>query len=365
MSDEEVVYRRSQAETFGCPHRYDQIYNKGADDTGDEAQRGRAFHACAWVYVERLTQAQVTSDAAIADDAFNGGIQVTGCPDHLMEEVHGLFYRFAERFELNLQAILVAERLIRGAGRQFTPDLVYVHPGELEILDWKTYYRTLTEAQARKELQLKWYLVEAKKVWPGFDRYRFTHEFVRLHTSTSLVFTADEVDAFEGQVQASIDAIEEAKRTGEYPAIPGSHCGLCRVVCPLVDDPKRLPVRFVSSDQAKAGAGEMLALRQRSNALRQSLDSYCQEHGPVVVEGQEFLHVSGVTSKWSAADVVEFLEGRAVSVERLRIGRGGLGEYGRQSAHPTVKKWLAQYVIEEATSKFVNRKRGEADEDGG
>lgn len=360
MGDEEEVYRRSQAETFGCPWRYKAIYKDGMDDSGDETQRGRAFHACAWVYVVRLTAAQTTSDAVLAEESFSGGLQVTGCPDHLIDEVHTLFFRFARRFELNLEAILAAERLIQGAGRQFRPDLVYAHPGELEIKDWKTYYRTLSEAAARKELQVKWYLVQAKKEWPGFERYRFTFEFVRLNTSTSLVFTPEEVDAFEPQVQGSIDAIKEADRTGDYPAIPGSHCGLCRVVCPLVDDPRRLPVRFISGDQAEAGAGEMMALRQRLNALRHSLESYCQEHGPIVVQGQEFVHVDGVESKWSAADLVAFLQGREVSVETLMIGRGGLGHYGLKRTHPALKQWLLENVREKATSKFVSRKAGEA-----
>lgn len=363
MRDPDQPYRRSEAETFGCPHRYDAIYNRGADDTGDESKRGRVFHDCAWIYATRLASLNVSSDYEESQAAFAKGVEMGGCPDQLIHEVEQLFFRWAERFELDLQAFLVAEQLQRHGNRIFRPDLVYARPQELEITDLKTYYRGLTEAQALKELQLRWYLVEAKKVWPGFPRYRFTYDFVRLHYTVSLVFTPDEVDEFEPGVQASIDAIARAQRTGEYPAIPGSHCGLCRVVCPIVDDPARLPVRFTAPEHAQQGAGELLALGQRVKALRAALGSYCQEHGRIVVGGQEFSHYQETHRKWPAAEVIDFLRERGAAVETLRIGKSGLGEHGKKRAHLAVRDWLEKHEQTEQRWKFRTKKAGELGED--
>ena len=71
---------------------------------------------------------------------------------------------------------------ISGGGAAFTtrqPEKFFAGQ-ELEIVDWKTYYKGLSKAQAAKELQLRWYLLTAIKVWPGFPSYRFTFDFVRL-----------------------------------------------------------------------------------------------------------------------------------------------------------------------------------------
>jgi len=297
--------RRSAVEAFGCPYRYEQIHLKNVDDTGDEALRGRAFHSAAWIYILRLAAKQVPADHDEAMFALRNGFKITGCPDHLVAHVEALFNRFAARFELDLDAFFAAEQIEKRGRRTFRPDLVYIRPGEVEIKDFKTYYKGLTEQQARQELQLRWYLVEALHAWPGFQRYRFTFVFVRLGYEVSLVFTPEEIEAMEPGVQGAIDAVVEAEATGQFPALPGSHCSLCRISCPVVDAPERTPIRITSEAQALDLFGQLLALDQRRKTIRKTLADFVKVHGPVALRGQIAQHVPMDSQRFPLDAVVE------------------------------------------------------------
>jgi hypothetical protein len=297
--------RRSAVEAYGCPFRYQQIHLNNVDDTGDESLRGRAFHAAAWIYVLRLAAKQATADHEEAQLALREGIRTIGCPDPLIAPVTKLWDRFVGRFELDLDAFLQAEEIVKRGRRTFRPDLVYARPGELEIKDWKTYYKGLTETQARAELQPQWYLVEAKQAWPGFARYRFTYVFVRLGYEVSIVFTPEEIDAMEAGVQGSIDAVVEAEAQGIFPALPGSHCTLCRINCPVVDDPARTPIRVTTEAEALDVFGQVLALEQRRKTLVKALGAYVKVEGPLALRGQIYQHVPTDSRRFPMDAVVE------------------------------------------------------------
>lgn len=302
--------RRSAVEAFGCPYRYEQIHLKGVDDTGDESIRGRAFHAAAWIYILRLAAKQTPADHEEAQLALRKGIAITGLPDHLVTHVEKLFNRWAAHFELDLPAFFQAEDLVRRGRRTFRPDLVYVRPGELEIKDFKTYYKGLTEAQAREELQPRWYLVEALQVWPGFDRYRFTFVFVRLGYEVSIVFTPDEIQAMEAGVQGAIDAVVDAEASGTFPALPGSHCGLCRLACPVVDNPARTPIRVLDQAQALDIMGQILAGEQRLKTLKKTLAAYVKVEGPIALRGEVYQHTPRDTMRFPLDQVIDLVPER-------------------------------------------------------
>jgi hypothetical protein len=300
--------RRSALESYdGCPHRYDQLHNKGVEDRGDESQRGVAFHEAAFRYIDRLVQQRTPADAEEAELAFKDGISNTQLPAHIVDEVARIWQRFAEYFELDLDAYMSAEEVLESDRFTWVPDLVYVRPSGVEIKDWKTYYKGLTETQARKEFQLKFYLLQAIDTWPGFPFYSFTFNFVRLGYEVTVKLTAEEIEKFRPEVEAIIQSLEEAERTQSWPAIPGSHCTLCRLVCPIVDNPARLPIRFTNAVDAKTAAGEVLALEQRLKVLKKALSGWCNQEGPMVVKGQEFAHSASVTVSYPAGALVDKL----------------------------------------------------------
>lgn len=104
--------RRSALESYdGCPYRYNQLYNLGIEDRGDESQRGIAFHEAAFRYIARLMAKRLTADAAEARAAFIEGVALTQLPAHIVHEVARIWERFAEYFELDLDAYMAAEEM--------------------------------------------------------------------------------------------------------------------------------------------------------------------------------------------------------------------------------------------------------------
>lgn len=300
--------RRSALESYdGCPYRYNQLYNLGIEDRGDESQRGIAFHEAAFRYIARLVKRRLVADADEARAAFIEGVALTQLPAHIVHEVARIWERFAEYFELDLDAYMAAEEQQEDERFTWIPDLVYVRPRGVEIKDWKTYYKGLTDVQARKEFQLKFYLVRAMDIWPGFPTYTFTFNFVRIGYEVSVSLTPDAIEKFRPEVESILVSLEAAEKTQSWPAIPGSHCTLCRLKCPIVDNPARLPARFTNGQDAADAAGEILALEQRLKALKKALAGWCNQEGPVTVKGQLFSHRSNELRGYAAGTVVDLL----------------------------------------------------------
>jgi hypothetical protein len=356
--------RRSAVEAFGCPYRYDMLVNQGVDDTGDEAIRGRAFHACFLVYVLLLVAKGVTSDHDLALEAFPKGVAVTGLPDHLIAEVSDLFFDWAEGFELDVNAFLLAEDLLRRGRRRFQPDLVYAYPWALEVRDAKTYYRGLSEAQARRELQPRWYVVEAKRHWPNFPAYWFTFMFVRIGQTLTLKYTPDEVDALEPGVQAAIDAVRAADEKGEYPPMPGSHCTLCRLACPVVDDPRRMPIRLRTKEEAIQNGGLILTLEQRLKAARKAQKGWCEANGPVDVRGEVFTFRSSESVLVPADLAIDAIEAAYPRPEQLLVSMSAVKRVDPMRIARENRR-LLEAAVRSQRWRFSHAKAGETDGDGG
>lgn len=357
--------RRSALEAFdGCPWRYDQVYNQGAVDQGDESHRGIVFHAAADAYIQRLAANQVPADHEDAVDGFKAAVAALRCPTHLIDEVDRLFFRWAEGFELDLGAYFAAEE--RQAHRGFTwrPDLVYIRPQGVEIRDWKTYYRGLTDAQAGKEFQARFYLTQAVDIWPGFPTYTFVFVFVRLNYEVRVTVTADQVDAWRPQVDAILAGIQEGQATGSWPAIPGSHCTLCRLACPIVDNPARLPVRLTTRADAEAAAGQILALENRLKALKKSLKGYCSTEGPLVLNGQEFAHFQGKSTWFMLGQVYNVTQRFGLTLAGATISRRSLKPVFDTLKAEGLKAIQAEFdeaEMSKPTWSFRHRKAGEPD----
>jgi hypothetical protein len=356
--------RRSALEAFdGCPWRYHQIYNLGAEDKGDEANRGIAFHEIAFRYIDRLAKARTPMDAEELSLAISEGIALSNCPTALLDEVTELAGRWGSSFELDLDAYLTAEQ--RQESERFTwiPDLVYVRPTHVEILDWKTFYRGFTDAQARKEFQARFYLLQALEIWPGFPEYWFTFVFVRLNYRVTIKVTPDEIETWRPQVEGILAGLEAAERSGEWPAIPGSHCGLCRLACPIVDNPARLPVRLVSVEERDKAAGEILAGEQRLKALKKALAAYVGKEGPFVLNGQAFSQTETATVTYPANDTLDALKTAGADVSGITVSKTGIGKVLKTLA-ADAQAVLAKLAVTKTGWRFGHKKAGADLDDG-
>lgn len=333
------------------------------EDRGDESQRGIAFHEIAFRYIDRLAKAGLQTDAEEAALAFQEGIALTQLAPSLLKDVTGLWQRFSANFQLDVNAYLTAEE--RQETERFTwiPDLVYIYPDRVKVLDWKTFYKGLTPDQARAEFQLKFYLLQALDIWPNFDRYEFVFVFVRMGYEVSIVLRPADIELIRPEVESIVLALDEAERTGNYPAIQGNHCGLCRLKCPLADNPLKLPVRFQNVDQAQQAFGRVLTLEQELKALKKSLGAWCKVEGPLIYNGQEYIHLANVLQRYPALELIDFLRERGTPDELIRlitVSKSALGDWAHpKKSSPAVLELLQE--IEQASTRwaFRHRKAGE------
>ncbi|MGE0446738.1 MAG: PD-(D/E)XK nuclease family protein [Vicinamibacterales bacterium] len=353
--------RRSEIEAISqCLYKAREVYERGFVDQGDESLRGIAFHECAHRYIAKLHQAGLTTDYEEARAAFIEGVGASGCPAHLVDEVHDLFFeRFVPRFELDLDAFLVAEALQFDDRFEWRPDLVYAYNDRLRIRDWKTFWRGFTDEQAAEEFQARFYLRQAMKVWPGFPRYEMEFVFVRVGQTATASFAPDELEAVDDQVEAILERHREAERTGEWPATPGTHCRFCRLRCPIVDDERRLPLRIERREDAAAAFGRRLVLEQELKTLNLALSGWCQREGSLTVGGQELAYRPRFTRRYPVLPVLDVLNGAGLpdAAERLTVSASTLGPLLKHGKS-VVASDLDALVVATQSWQLRHQKRG-------
>jgi hypothetical protein len=322
-----VVHRRSAIEAFACPRRYKALYIDGVPDESDPARRGSAFHAAAQRYIQALQQRKLTSDLELAQLALTMGLAETITPPHLAHEVTDLFWRWAESFELDLDALLLVEEKQRDdQGHSWTPDLVYAFDDVLEIRDWKTHFAIFSDARAAAEFQAKWYCWQARKLWPGFSRYRIVFVFVRYGIDVSAEFDVPELEYFETSVQGIVAAIRHAGDTNVFPAIPGASCSVCSLTCDVAEHPERVPLRLISRASAERALGVKLAMTAALRNIDAALQAYCTEHGAVTCNGMEVAHRPASKQEFPADGVYQVLHDAGIP-PRFTVSKSALRSY--------------------------------------
>lgn len=350
-----------------CLYRYNKIWLENAPDQSDYALRGIGFHACAHRYILRLVDAQLPSDAEEAKAAFVEGIAAALTPGHLVPEVRAIFTRWAENFQLDLGAFVAAEEHQIGKNQHtFTPDLVYAQPTGLTILDFKTYWAQLTEAQIRNDFQARWYVFNAMRIWPNFPTYTFVHSYVRFGTQVAVTFSRDEFATFAEEVEAMAAAIQEAEARNEWPATAGPECSFCELRCPLMEHPAVVPKRFALPQQAETIAGWVLAAEQHVKIAKKALKAYCAAHGPIDVHGVEFANRPVQQRTYPIGDVLAILKARNVmgafdGEQGLTISHSALTKLFKQ--FPQLEEDLLPYQQAKTTYRFSARKPGVGDDE--
>lgn len=296
MTQELKIYRRSELEAIapapdvqGCLFRYRALYVDGVDDTSDPALLGIAFAAIKHRYIMLLVDNQVAQDRDFAEAAFVDGVAAIQTPGRLLPELRHLWFEHAEFFELPLERFVSAEE--RGAVGDvgFTPDLVLADGYALEIIDDKSgFHPPLTEAQVKSLLQARVYSAYGRKRWPGFPLYKFTIHAVRFKKSTTVTFSNEELDQVEVEMRAAIATIEDAKRTGAWPATPGPSCHYCQLQCPVAEQSMTLPKRVLQPEMAVQLAQWVEVAGKQVAQAKKLLKGYVVAHGPLVANGLEW-----------------------------------------------------------------------------
>lgn len=360
-----LVHRRSALEAFACPRRYKALYLDGVPDESDPARRGSAFHAAAHRYIAALVKTKQASDFELARVALREGIAESVTPVHLVAEVTDLFWRWTEKFELDLDAFLSVEtRQIDAEGYSWQPDLVYAHDAVLELKDWKTHFQIFTEARAAEEFQALWYCWQARKLWPGFERYRITFVFVRYGVEVSAEFDLAAIDQFEAQVEAIVASIRRASETETWPAVAGASCSYCTLRCDVADHPERVPVRLVTREDAELALQIKLAMTASLKSVDAALSHYCAANGAVVTNGMEIAHRPTEKLQFPAAGVFQVLSENEIT-PKFAIGKTALRPYLTTKKFAHVRDEIEALAEVSVGSRFSVKRAGFSDEQEG
>lgn len=375
MAPDIKVYRRSelQAVDDGCLHRYNEIWRNGIDDTSDIASIGIGFHAIKHRYVLRLVENQTPADHDEAMAAFEEGVAAVKTPSRLIPNLRGVWDYHAESFQLPVDRFVAAEERQRSnTGITWAPDLVLAHPetNELEIKDDKSGWAPpLTEDELRLLFQARVYSFYGMLRWPGFSSYRFTINAIRYGKSTSVVFTQQELDNVDRELQAHIATIHQAEADGLWPAVAGPACRFCELKCPLLDTPAVMPKRFLEAQQAQQVAAWVIAADQMIKTAKKALKGYCAAHGPLNIGGVEWNNRAVLSRTYPINKVIEVLTERgamgafdASEADGLTVSHSALAKVFKR--FPTLEDDFKVFAKEKTSYRFTAQKPKSADGDG-
>lgn len=361
--DDPTTITHTKIINFVCPARYEKLHVLGLADTSDPARRGSTIHRANELYVAALASGGMPSDPDAARAALHQAIVDESTPAHLVADCEDLWSSWAERFELDIEAFLEAENRRSVTGFSFKPDMVFVRPEALEIVDLKTHYQGLGEKAAKADFQARMYSHLASQVWPGFSTYRFTFEFLRLRARVTVTYTPAELDVIGRQLAAHADAIVAAHKAKDWPAAPGDQCKWCTFACPAVDDAARTPVRLLSHEDAVSVARDVTVLSQALAVKRKALAGYCGVNGPVLLDTQEWGHHPSESVTFPAAGVIDLLRQHLCDVTKLTVNKTAV------KAYLTAKKWahvgpgIAALAVTKLGTRFGAKKVGGTGED--
>ena len=220
-------------------------------------------------------------------------------------------------------------------------------------MDWKTHFVALTEAEAQRQFQPRFYLWRAMQVWPGFPSYRFTFDFVRLGKQVSVVLTPAEVQDVDDDVQAKIQLVEHARREGVWPATMGPLCGYCTLTCAAVDDARRREVRVRSDAEAREAAVEMSALEHAYKSRLEAVQAWAAANGAVTAAGRVYEWKTSASITYPVEQVVAQFAAHATPLPAsLTLSHSALGSVLKAKKHRDLAQAIGQFAIEKTGKRW-------------
>lgn len=328
LTEGPALSRTALEHSQSCPYRYQQLHIVGLREHSEPAERGRVFHDAAHAYGRLLWQAKASHDYDQGRIALRTSLIRNNTPVNLHREITLLFNKWMRGFVLDLAAYLLSEELLVFKRLRYRPDLVYAFESVLEVHDFKTWYVGMTEVQARREFQTRFYLALASVIYPGFPRYRMVYHFVRVGTSVTVDFTPPQLESVLDEIRSAVLAEHQMRERDDFPARPGQHCGFCQLECPEIDHLQRAPMRVRDEAEAKQLAGETLPLQKGLRERRKALKAWAASHGVLHVNGMDFANWRQSMQRFRLGDVLAILyKHGVVDVEDIELTRGEIDRW--------------------------------------
>lgn len=288
--------RRSALEAFAdCPAKYEGEYLLGVENSSGESRRGTAFHAARELYIRKLLAVRETDNPALALEALEEARVIHVLPTDEWLDVESLWWRYVERWKFPLDLYVQTESTLGHKGLSFTPDLVLVADADvLTIEDLKTSWHMPSQDMLARSFQTRFYLAQARIIYPGFARYVMVYDYVRYNTQLTVELEPSVLDDCDRQLQELTTAMDAADESGKFPAYGGSHCGFCKRRCPgVADSLATLPTRVGPKKDSLLKIIQAHAILQRqADQLYDALKAAAKAEGPLRAAGVEWSYRS-------------------------------------------------------------------------
>jgi hypothetical protein len=362
--------RRSSIEAFrNCPAQFNGIYRHGVRGDEDAARRGTVFHDAARLYTSALVRVQQRDNLDLAAAAFEQAETDHNLPWAEMQDYRDLWQRHTERWSLDLKRYVAHEQKAEPDGWSWTADLVYADADLLEIPDYKTHWAAWSATTAEAQFQAAFYLWRARKVFPGFRRYRLVFDFVRHNIQVPVELTDADLDLLEESVKRTEQAIEDAERAERemrdtkkthigaeldviWPARPGAHCRFCRVRCNVVDHSRRVPVRIENAEEAARVGAELFTYKRDVEVREQALRAWSDEHGKVEVAGATYGFWPHVVRRFPGDKVVKVLQDFGEELA-FTLSASSLSKYLKTKKRAHIGSVLMTFSVEQSKTTFA------------
>jgi hypothetical protein len=96
-------------------------------------------------------------------------------------------------------------------------------------------------------------------------------------------FSRIEIDDIRRDLEQMCASLDRAFKTGEFPAVPGSHCSECPMEpeCPLPRNLRRFAGAINTEEQARESAEWWVMWTARLKATRTEIKNFCKTAGPL------------------------------------------------------------------------------------
>lgn len=242
-----------------------------------------------------------------------------------------------------------------------TPDLVErTGKKACRITDWKSHWHPMTKEQCDADPQLRRYALLVKHHYPAFERFELVRRFIRYRDNHhEEVITAEALPRVRDALASEIQAARELDAAGEFEPTGGAWCALCQhhASCPLIARYREQGVadwlEISDDDDARAMAGDVMALQAARERLRTHLARYLGDPHPtgaVPVAGGAFGYHATDHQEIGVPALRETLDGQGVELsdDVLRVDLTAL---------EVLKKKLPESVVR-AVEKATRRYQG-------
>ena len=184
----------------------------------------------------------------------------------------------------------------------------------------------------------------------GYVRTREVYPRYLLESGTGLrerdhILSRTDLADFMVDVQRLVERLDEARESGEFPAVPGSHCSICPAPheCPLPRELRDYSGAVNTMEQAAEMAAWADFMGDRVRVVNRELRNFAAAHGGRIRYGRDLVR-----------ELVS-VEGRAVKKSKGSSDWDGLVEAVERSAFEGVPFNTAEWIRPTASVNFKRR----------